>query len=200
MAEGTSYSYDPLMLAGFRDTAMHTGYGDAAPNLSSASPKTSTVLLEDRVIVSTWNKAGNNAADPVSAVLMHAALTNEFVIDPAITAGTDWVVTFPTKKFYVGMGTAPPLTISVPPPAPLPIIPPPGDGPAPGGPPLAPLPLREALALNTNNVFERPFSNDFWRGGACEPYVSRIYNRQEKAVESFGGLPRLSCPPNSVLV
>lgn len=156
VAEGTSYSYDPVMLAGFRDTPMHTDYGDAAPNLSSASPKTSTVLLEDRVIVSTWNKPGNNAADPVSAVLMHVALTNEFVIDPAIAAGTDWVVTFPTRKFYVG------------------IDPPSGPG--------------------SHIVFERPFSNDFWRGGACEPYVSMIYNRQERAVESFGGVPPAQLP------
>ncbi len=141
VAEGTSYSYDPLMLAGFRDTPMHTDYGDAAPNLSSASPKTSTVLLEDRVIVSTWNKPGNNPADPVSAVLMHFALTNEYVLDPAIAAGTDWVVTFPTKKFYVG------------------VDPPSGPG--------------------THILFERPFSNDFWRGGACEVYKGELYNRQE---------------------
>lgn len=157
VAEGTDYSYDPVVLSGFRDAPMHTFPADLTPDLSSASPKTSTVLLEDRVIVSAWNKSGGNAADPVSAVLMHAALTNEYVLDPAIAATTDWVVTFPTKKFYVGIDR-------------------------PGG-------------AGTHIVFDRPFSNDFWRGGACETYVSKIYDRQEMAVESFGGLPPAPVPP-----
>jgi len=44
-------------------------------------------------------------ADAVSAVLMHNQVINEYVLDAATKSGTDWVITFPTKRFYVGNGT-----------------------------------------------------------------------------------------------
>src|SRR4029077_11357704 len=48
--------------------------------------------------------------DAVSAALMHNTLMNEYVLDAATKSGTDWVVTFPTKKFYVnGVSAAPPF-------------------------------------------------------------------------------------------
>src|SRR6266403_2240841 len=47
-------------------------------------------------------------ADAVSAVLMHNQVMNEFVLDAATKSGTDWVITFPTKRFYVGNGTGTP--------------------------------------------------------------------------------------------
>jgi len=46
-------------------------------------------------------------ADPVSAVLMHNQVMNEYVLDAATKSGTDWVITFPTKRFYVNTGTGP---------------------------------------------------------------------------------------------
>jgi hypothetical protein len=51
---------------------------------------------------STW-PAGS--ADAVSAVLLHDTLMNEYVLDSATKSGTDWVVTFPTKRYYVSNGT-----------------------------------------------------------------------------------------------
>jgi hypothetical protein len=44
-------------------------------------------------------------ADPVSAVLMHNQVMNEYVLDAATKSGTDFVITFPTKRFYVNVGT-----------------------------------------------------------------------------------------------
>ena len=44
-------------------------------------------------------------ADAVSAVLMHDRVMNEFVLDAGTKSGTDWVLTFPTKRFYVNVGT-----------------------------------------------------------------------------------------------
>src|SRR5437763_1731347 len=44
-------------------------------------------------------------ADAVSAVLMHNQVINEYVLDPGTKSGTDWVITFPTKRFYVNTGT-----------------------------------------------------------------------------------------------
>lgn len=44
--------------------------------------------------------------DAVSAALMHDTLMNEYVLDTGTKSGTDWVVTFPTKRFYVDGGSA----------------------------------------------------------------------------------------------
>jgi hypothetical protein len=38
-------------------------------------------------------------------VLMHDRVMNEYVLDTATKSGTDWVLTFPTKRFYVNVGT-----------------------------------------------------------------------------------------------
>ena len=52
---------------------------------------------------STWS---TGTADAVSAVLMHDSVMNEFVLDTATKSGTDWVVTMPTKRYYVTAGPA----------------------------------------------------------------------------------------------
>ena len=44
-------------------------------------------------------------ADPVSAVLMHDTIMNEYVLDLVTLSATDWVVTMPTKRYYVANGT-----------------------------------------------------------------------------------------------
>ncbi len=36
-----------------------------------------------------------------SALMMRTAVLNEFTVEPILAAGTDWVVNFPTKRFYV---------------------------------------------------------------------------------------------------
>ncbi len=56
-------------------------------------------------VVTTWPAPASQPVDAVSAVLTHDAVMNEYVTDPSILAGTDWVVTMPTKNFYVAVGT-----------------------------------------------------------------------------------------------
>src|SRR5439155_25386457 len=52
----------------------------------------------------------DSGIDAVSAAMMHNTLMNEYVLDTATKSGTDWVVTFPTKKFYVtGSSASPPF-------------------------------------------------------------------------------------------
>ena len=46
-----------------------------------------------------------SAIDAVSAALMHDNVFNEFVLDTGTASLTDWVVTFPTKRFYINLGT-----------------------------------------------------------------------------------------------
>ncbi|HEY2864984.1 MAG TPA: hypothetical protein VGK37_15290 [Casimicrobiaceae bacterium] len=76
--------------------------GSILPDLQLAGPAVSQVLANGSVYTSSWTFG---TADPVSAVLMHANVMNEFVLDTTTKSGTDWVVTFPTKRYYVNVGT-----------------------------------------------------------------------------------------------
>ncbi|MES2935985.1 MAG: hypothetical protein V4805_21160 [Pseudomonadota bacterium] len=94
---GTDYSYDPVVLSAFSNLNIWQPPGTGLPDLSSASPKTSVLIKDEAVIRSEWA----TGEDAVSALIMHFTLLNEFVLEPTTLSGTDWVVTMPTKHFYV---------------------------------------------------------------------------------------------------
>jgi hypothetical protein len=101
---GSDYTEDAVALDNFSDRSQYSGAGSTLPNLAQASPSISTVVANNSVFTSAW-AAG---PDAVSAVLMHDQVMNEFVLDAVTHSGTDWVVTMPTKRFYVGQGTGTP--------------------------------------------------------------------------------------------
>ncbi len=76
--------------------------GSTQPDLSQVNPKLSVVFNNTQVVTTQWPLSDPTVfpVDPVSAVLMHDNIYNEFVLDPGTASGTDWVVTFPTKHFY----------------------------------------------------------------------------------------------------
>jgi len=100
VANGTDFSFDPVALADFRTSANHTEPGSLLPSLEQAVPAQSAVFYNNSAVISHWGVTGL-AADPVSAVIMRSNVLNEFTVEPALAAGTDWVVNFPTKRFYV---------------------------------------------------------------------------------------------------
>jgi len=106
VAQGTDYSYDPVAIEDFSPTlALHTRPGSLLPKLGNAFP-VSTIMRATpgatnsrQAVITNWGLG--RGVDAISAVLMHSAVMNEYAIDSAINAGTDWVVTFPTKSLYV---------------------------------------------------------------------------------------------------
>jgi hypothetical protein len=76
-------------------------------------------------------------------------LINEFMLDNATASGTDWVITFPTKSFYVKNGTVTGTLVGY-----LPTFP-----------------------LYTPAV--RPFQQDFAPGGACDDVAFTLHDRDE---------------------
>jgi hypothetical protein len=115
---GTDYTEDAVALERFAFAAIYQPAGSVSPQLTDSTPKTSVVfaaepnpghafpfLTDLGVYVSKWPTPLYNPADAVSAVLMHDSVMNEFVLDAGTKSGTDWVVTFPTKRFYVNTGT-----------------------------------------------------------------------------------------------
>jgi hypothetical protein len=119
---GTDYTEDAVALQRFAPVRLYRAAGDVSPQLTDAVPKLSVVFAAEPnfefdlgVYTSLWcdlsvdplctTGAPYNPADPVSASLMHDSVMNEYVLDPGTKSGTDWVLTFPTKRFYVNVGT-----------------------------------------------------------------------------------------------
>jgi hypothetical protein len=109
VAQGTLYAYDAAAIDGFSDVVQHSGPDNPKPNLATAITDSALDIATAYVpIGNTMVKAEYTAStagvDAVSAVLMADTVYNEFDIEAGVGAATDWVVTFPTKQFYVDPG------------------------------------------------------------------------------------------------
>jgi hypothetical protein len=70
---------------------------DDRPNLNSGVPATSTQIINGALVDSIFLRP----VDAVSSLLMAIDVLNEYAVGGASLAANDWVVTFPTKNFYV---------------------------------------------------------------------------------------------------
>ena len=105
---GTQLTYVPDAIDGFTVSRLHFAPGTTQPSLANANFPTAsgadaTVFDNGTLVTSSHSPA--NAIDAVSAVYMHDAIFNEYAV-LADSSGTpilasEWVVTFPTKRFYV---------------------------------------------------------------------------------------------------
>ncbi|MFZ5654635.1 MAG: hypothetical protein ACOY42_09620 [Pseudomonadota bacterium] len=99
---GVRTSYDPVALDDFSDTPIWFTSGSTSPSLSNVFPETADILDGNQVV---FYDATSNPIDAVSAVLTLDVIYNEYTIDAGRLSQTDWVVTFPTKRFYVNVAT-----------------------------------------------------------------------------------------------
>lgn len=126
VATGVSAGYSADAIDGFiaADSAdnLHAPPGNTEPSLAqvgglSATSVTSYVFDNGNLIQATYGAAapGSRKIDAVSALFTQDNIFNEYVLDGGAAATTDWVVTFPTKRFYVdeaivGPNAAPTVT------------------------------------------------------------------------------------------
>jgi hypothetical protein len=97
---GTMYSYDAKAIQGFDKSpnGLHYEPGDELPSLASGDQNDSWVFFgvpQNTAVELDYS----NSVDAVSSVFMHETVMNEYVTVEG-AAGTEWVVTFPTKAFY----------------------------------------------------------------------------------------------------
>jgi hypothetical protein len=106
---GDDFTEDTTALDNFftLPTNLYNPAGVTAPDLTQATPPVSVVFNGTQgVFSSVWPVSTSGAGtDAVSAVLMHDTVLNEYVLDSGTKSGTDWVVTMPTKRFYIANGT-----------------------------------------------------------------------------------------------
>jgi hypothetical protein len=108
VAQGTFHSYNADAIGGFSKIPLYSAHGMPTPSLAQANsaPGVATAYVFDaagELFRSDYPTAGqpSQAIDAVSAVFMAASLLNEYNVDASAGSNTDWVVTFPTKRFYV---------------------------------------------------------------------------------------------------
>ncbi len=111
VGQGTYFPYDATQIADFTDTALFTANtGPHEPTLLQANTEgtatpggaianfaiTDAFPFQGRVFEAEFERG----IDAVSAVLMADQVFNDFLVAPALGAATDWVVSFPTWRFY----------------------------------------------------------------------------------------------------
>jgi hypothetical protein len=98
------FSYDAKAVQGYdkTDDGVHYLPGSIYPSLDSGNQQTAYVFFgvpQDRSVALFYGRP----IDAVSAVFMHENIMNEYTSNADLNAGTEWVVTFPTKNFYVDL-------------------------------------------------------------------------------------------------
>lgn len=107
VAQGTFYTYNADAIDGFTNIVLFSDTSSLTPSLQQANtaPGIATAYVfgtAGQLFRSDYStSAPNNAIDAVSAVFMSNNLFNEYNVDASVGSNTDWVVTFPTKRFYV---------------------------------------------------------------------------------------------------
>jgi len=101
VGEGLMYTINATAIDGFSNAIQHTGPGDAAPDLNTVSKNVSAtysafVAFGAKLIEIDYAKS----EDAISALFTVDNLYNEYVADPGVGAESDWMITFPTKRFY----------------------------------------------------------------------------------------------------
>lgn len=105
---GAAGAYDAVAIDNWSvpGAIVHTAPGSTFPSLGSNADLFYDVFTGDPIRPVIQGEA-SNGWDSVSAVLMTADISNDYVLEPTVAAGTDWVVTFPTKRNYVNGEDAP---------------------------------------------------------------------------------------------
>jgi hypothetical protein len=107
VANGVMYSYNAEAIDAFRATPLHTNPDNLLPSLAgnntAPNPRESITFYNGVVVTASWGVGED--IDATSSVFMHSALVNEYALDTVLQAATEWVVTFPTKRFYVDQAT-----------------------------------------------------------------------------------------------
>jgi hypothetical protein len=108
---GTMYSYDAIAIQGYdkTDGQRHEEPGTIHPSLNEGSENYATVFFG----VPTNQAVTTHYPRPVGAIsslFMHEHIMNEYTINEILGASTEWVITFPTKNFYVDFDLVSDLT------------------------------------------------------------------------------------------
>ncbi len=102
VANGMDFSGNADALADLGTRAYFRVAGDPYPDLNALEIDTVSALsVNGNMYRATWARS----VDAITAVLMRSQWQGEYVLDTATASQTDFVVTFPTRRFYVSGST-----------------------------------------------------------------------------------------------
>lgn len=101
--EGTMFSYNATAIDGFwtQGSTFHTNPDSLEPALNDINNNTSFVFNNGALATHTWDVE----LFGLNATLAFDRLMNEYVTEAGIGARTEWVLTFPTKRFHTDVQT-----------------------------------------------------------------------------------------------
>jgi hypothetical protein len=95
VAQGTSYNYNAVSVAGAFTSAQHFAPTSVRPSLNDVAKDIAFFSSSAR-----WEAEFARGIDAFSALLTRSNVRAEWVNDPSIAGGTDLILTFPTKFAY----------------------------------------------------------------------------------------------------
>jgi len=98
VAEGVDYTYNADAFQAYSTASQHSFPGDLFPSLLTGNSLQSIVFNNGVAVTTDWL---SSSVEAISASYMHSNVYGEYALETSINAKTEWVVTFPTKSFYV---------------------------------------------------------------------------------------------------
>jgi len=196
---GTMYGYDARAIQGYDnsdDAHLHFVPGDVQPSLNDGNRNDATVFFGEplaEAVTLTYPRG----VDAVSAVFMKENIMNGYNIQADLNALSEWVITFPTKNFYVDPTMAPQSDFYIPD-----VTDPGCNGWDPGEPfptwtgshETMPEGWQQCNYLEQTEYINYPFTSIF-NGEACELAFLSVWNREESPVGPPGNIPPIVSPP-----
>jgi hypothetical protein len=197
VGNGTFFTYNAKAVQGFDkdldSASLHYEPGSIRPNLNSGDQTKATIFFgvpQDTAV--TLSYPSNRGVDAVSAVFMHEYTMNEFNQTAGLNAASEWIVTFPTKNWYVDKAKVSIIT-----PTWIPKISDSGCG---GWVPGEPYPSRSGpnpsdgsnqegwelctyTKVSIDNTVARPPFTDLFDGEACELFLIEAWDQEESPTE-----------------
>ena len=103
VASGMDFTFNAEALDALATASYFRNVSDPYPDFDAAEvTPVSHITWQGNQYRLVWSRG----IDAVSSVLMRLQVFNEIVRDPATQSATDWVLTFPTRRFYVTPTTA----------------------------------------------------------------------------------------------
>ena len=98
VAEGTMFSYNATAVDGFwaQGTTRHTRPDSLFPSLAQGNSEEAFVFNNGELVELSYE----SPLFGLNAVLAFDMLMNEYITDQDLAARTEWVLTFPTKRFH----------------------------------------------------------------------------------------------------
>jgi hypothetical protein len=105
--DAASFGFEPTAIDNWTNVVQHTNPGSLLPSLATG---TASSIIHVRASNAEGAQGGytsgtllgaNAKIRATSSILTTASISNDVMINPALGGETDWVVSFPTKRFHV---------------------------------------------------------------------------------------------------